>query len=261
MKYKNIKIETENCIVILTLDMPKKLNILTKDLLVELQDYLNNLKKSSHGLRGLILTGSLSKAFSAGGDIKLMRSLDQKGAEFFSALAQNVTVLFESLDIPVIACVAGLALGGGCELAMSADFIYATEASVFGQPETKIGLIPGFGGNVRLPLFVGSALAKELIYTGRLIDAQEAQRIGLVNKLFESREELINGAKLTIDEISKNSKFAVGQAKKTINKVKDMPKEQALNFEQKMYAGMFEHQEKIEGINAFIEKRPPNWPK
>ena len=233
MIYKNIIIENINTAIEITLNRENQLNILTKELLNELKHFLQNLdiKNSS----GILIVGSGNKAFSAGGDLKHMMQLNEKGGRDLSQLAQTVTLLIEQLPLPVIACVDGFALGGGCELAMSCDFIYATQKSKFGQPEVKVGLMPGFGGIVRLAKLIGPALAKELIYTGRIISAFEAEKMGLVNKLFKDRDELMLSALKTIDEIARNSSNAITAVKAVFNNITSNSMNEALNIENKAF--------------------------
>ncbi len=259
MHFHNLKIKIENKIVTIVLNHPKKLNILSKNLLLELREYLSTLKKLTKDIRGMVLIGAGNKAFSTGGDIKLMNELDQQGGEELSNLAQSVTLIIENLPIPVIACVDGFALGGGCELAMSCDFIYATKTSQFGQPEVKIGLIPGFGGNIRLMRLVGPTMARELLYTGRQILAEEAQRIGLINQVFNTRQELLNATTSTMNEISRNSQYSIATAKKLSQSITSQPTKTALTLEKKAYGGLFDHSDKTEGIQAFLKKRLPNF--
>lgn len=259
MNFKNLKTETTYKITTVTLNRPDKLNVLTKNLLLELRQFLLMQQESTNDIQGLILTGAGTKAFSAGGDLKYMSQLGALGGEELSKLAQDVTIMIEKLAVPVIACVDGFALGGGCELAMSCDFIYATKRSKFGQPETKVGLTPGFGGNFRLAQLVGPAKAKELIYTGRQILADEAQKIGLVNQVFDSREELLKAAINTLNEIKENSSFAVATAKNILNFNVGQSIEASFSYERKKYGSLFEHPEKTEGIQAFLEKRIPRF--
>jgi enoyl-CoA hydratase len=255
MNDENVQLKIEGKIATMTLNRPEKLNVLSTELLMELREHLQSLEKTTTAIRGLILIGQGGRAFSAGGDIKLMDQLGPQGGENLSLLAQSVTLMIENLPIPVMACVDGFALGGGCELAISCDFIYATKSSQFGQPETKIGLIPGFGGCARLMKIIGPAAAKEMIYTGRSIPAEEAYRLGLVNQVFETREALVSAAIETINQIAANSTQAVASAKKTLNQVQDQSIEVALSIERKQYGRLFDHPEKTEGLQAFLQKR------
>ena len=188
-------------IATLTFNKPSSLNALSVDVLKVLKSHLINLNEQN--IRGVILTGSGDKAFVAGADIKEMLSMSNEQALEFSSLGQEVTCLMESMKVPVIACVNGFALGGGLEMALGADFIYCSKNAVFGLPEVKLGLIPGFGGTQRLSRVIGRNIARELIYTGRNVSAEEAQKLGLVNEVFNSVEELLVGAKKTLARIQK----------------------------------------------------------
>ena len=204
---------------------------------------------------GLLLKGSGDKAFVAGADIKAMNEMTASQGEEFARLGQRVTRLFEELPFPVIAAVNGFALGGGCELAMAADFIYATKTAVFGQPEVNLALIPGFGGTQRLFRYVGLSRAKEMIYTGKNIKADEAHRIGLVNKLFDSNDELLAASRKTLSLIASKSRVTLEQCKTVINRSESLDIEKGLDLEAKGFYNAFNTEDKKEGVNAFIEKR------
>ncbi len=260
MKYKTLLIEKNNSITILTINRPEKLNALSKLVLTELKDFLSELKnENSFKVRGLILTGATEKSFIAGADIQEMSLMTPEEGESFSALAQDVTILFESLQIPVIGCVNGYALGGGCEMAISCDYIFATSNAVFGQPEVNLGLIPGFGGCVRLMRFIGAARAKEMIYTGRNIYVQEAEKIGLVHSVFSTKTEMIQAAIKSIQMILQKSSTAVALCKKVINANYGLTTEQALQIEKKAFREAFETEDKFVGVQAFLEKRKPEF--
>ena len=246
---------------IVTINREKKLNALSEQVLSELTALLGEINSSNNdwNLKGLILTGSGEKAFIAGADIKAMTEMDLDKAKVFGKLGQDLTLAFETLRIPVIAAVNGFALGGGCEMAMACDFIYATENSLFGQPEVKLGLIPGFGGTQRLARIVGSNRAKEFIYTGDNITAARAYEMGLVTKLYSNKTELIEAATNTIKKIAKNSPMAVYHSKMAINQGVDQEIEPALETELNFFASSFVTEDMKEGTSAFIEKRSPNF--
>jgi enoyl-CoA hydratase len=254
---KNILFEVgDKGIAQITINRADKLNALNADVLSELRSVLGELSSNDdYIVKGLILTGSGEKAFIAGADIKQMQGLDDSGAYEFSKLGQEVSVMLEELNIPVIAAVNGFALGGGCEMAMACDFIYATENALFGQPEVKLGLIPGFGGTQRLARAVGRATARELIYTGRNVGAAEAKELGLVSRVFPSKEALLEAANKTFSEILKNSPLAVGCSKKVINGAVDLPLKEALNYELEEFSIIFKSEDMREGTTAFLEKR------
>jgi enoyl-CoA hydratase len=257
--FELIKFETKERIGFLSVNRPDKLNALNPQVLNELKELLIQLKTAEFSLQGIIFTGEGDKAFIAGADIASMSEMTPKEAGEFGRLGQVVTLLFEELQIPVIACVNGFVLGGGCEMAMACDFIFATETAVFGQPEVKLGLIPGFGGTQRLSKFVGRNRAKEIIYTGRNVDAVEANRIGLAVKLFASKSEMIDAAKKTIGKIGKVSPLAVAICKKVMEKGNDLPTPQGLHEENQEFASIFASEDFKEGTVAFVEKRKPEF--
>ena len=190
--YTTLKLDLNDGILTLTVDRPDALNALSQQVVSELWKAFTAIQDScTHDagwpVRGVIVTGGGGKAFVAGADIREMASMDPDSAAEYARSMQGVTLLIEKLPVPVIAAVDGFALGGGCELALACDFIYASEAAQFGQPEVNLGLVPGFGGSVRLPQRVGLGPARELIYTARRIDAAEALRLGLANRVRPSR--------------------------------------------------------------------------
>lgn len=244
----------------ITINRPTKMNALNVELLGELKELLIELSKDeAFELKGLIVTGEGEKAFIAGADIAEMSDMTPSDAYTFGQLGQQVTVLFETLNIPVIACVNGFALGGGCEIAMSCDFIYSTANAMFGQPEVKLGLIPGFGGTQRLAKLVGRNRAKEIIYTGRNVNATEAREMGLVLKTFETKDLMIAEATKTLKAISGNSSFAVSIAKKVMNEGIDLTTTEGLQLEKRQFSAIFSSEDMREGTKAFIEKRAPQF--
>ena len=256
MSDKVVLVEENNGILELTINRPKALNALNAEVLSELAEVLNPLvDKRPIAYSGLLLKGAGEKAFVAGADIKAMNEMSPSQGEEFARLGQRVTRLFEELPFPVVAAVNGFALGGGCELAMSADFIYATHSAVFGQPEVNLGLIPGFGGTQRLFRYIGLSRAKEMIYTGKNMKAEEALRVGLVNKLFDSNEDLLAAARKTLSLIASKSRVTIEQCKTVINRTEAMDIERGLDVEAKGFYKVFETEDKKEGVNAFIEKR------
>lgn len=258
MKYETVLFEHSGPLAILTINRPEKLNALSETVFREIKDVLTALRLNPD-IRGLILTGAGDKAFVAGADILAMSRMSPQQGEEFSRLAQEITLMLEDLPFPVIAAVNGYALGGGCELAMACDFIYATENAVFAQPEVNLGLIPGFGGCVRLSRYVGGGLAKEMIYTGRRLDAYEAAQAGLVNRVFPGRTEVIGGAVQTLRQIFSKSRTAVNVCKTVINNTYARGTSDALAAERQGFRKVFESDEKAEGVAAFLEKRAPNF--
>lgn len=248
-----IKYEKENQWAVITVSKPKALNALSGAVLKELDSCLSQVMEDK-SLRCLIITGDGEKAFVAGADIKELSSLDASGAETFSGLGQDVFSKLEALDIPVIAAVNGFALGGGLELALSCDFIYASQNARFGLPECSLGLMPGFGGSVRLARKVGPSLAKQWTFTGDMVKADEALRSGLVNKVCEL-PELMTEVKKTAEVIASRAPIAVAAIKRTIESTYGMENSQAMLVERKEFTNLFETQDCKEGTQAFLEKR------
>jgi len=255
IEFETIKLEISGDIATLTVCREKSLNALNIQVHRELKTCLWHLKDNADKLRGLILTGAGEKAFIAGADIVEMSNMTSQEGYDFSILGQQVSLLLEELPFPVIACVNGFSLGGGCEMAMSCDFIYATDAAIFGQPEVKLGLIPGFGGTQRLAKLIGRNKAKEIIYTGRNIGADEAYELGLVVKQFPTKEAMLEGALNTLAQISKNSPLAVNEVKHVMNLANDLTVSEGLKLESMHFAEIFDTVEMKEGTTAFIEKR------
>lgn len=259
-QYETLICEVQDEILHLTLNRPDKLNALNQQVLTELKNVLGLLiNDKTFCVKGVLFTGAGDKAFIAGADIKGMSQMSAAEAEQFGALGQEVSEMFEALPIPVLACVNGFALGGGCEMAMSCDFIYATESAVFGQPEINLALIPGFGGTQRLTRFVGMARAKELIYTGRNINAQQAREYGLVQELFTTKEEMMAAALKFFAVIKKKSPLIVAQCKDVIQKGEALDIHQGLLVERRGFRAVFETEDKSEGLAAFLEKRQPQF--
>lgn len=258
--FETILFEVKDLIGHITINRESKLNALNQQVLNELKTLLLSIgKNEDFGIRGLIITGAGEKAFIAGADIAEMSGLNQDEAKSFGKLGQEVTLLLENLNVPVIACVNGFALGGGCELAMGCDFIYSTERAIFGQPEVKLGLIPGFGGTQRLARYIGRNMAREIIYTGKNMKADEAHRLGLVTRLYSSKDELLAGAIETLKGIQKMSPLAVGVAKKVMNEANDLTVSESLTCELNGFADIFTSEDMKEGTTAFMEKREPNF--
>lgn len=256
-QYETINFELKDGIGYLTINRESKLNALNRQVFNELKkvlSYFINEDKDS-ALKGLILTGSGEKAFIAGADIAEMQNMTTSEAKDFGALGQEVSLLFEKLPVPVIACVNGFALGGGCEMAMSCDFIYATESAMFGQPEVKLGLIPGFGGTQRLSRLVGRNRAKEIIFTGRNVAAEESHKIGLVLEIFKTKEDMIKAAEKTISKVMKVSPHAVKLSKSVMNLGNDLTVPEGLKIELEQFSAIFSSEDMKEGTTAFIEKR------
>lgn len=260
--FETITFEVENNIGVITINRPESLNALSEQVHSELNVLLKELVKSNADYsvaKGIILTGAGDKAFIAGADIKGMTSMTGEQAETFARLGQENTLLFEALNVPVIACVNGYALGGGCEMAMACDFIFATKSAVFGQPEVKLGLLPGFGGSQRLSKLVGRNRAKEIIYSGRNVKIDEAREIGLVVTVFENKEELLAGAKTYLTRMMANSPLAIYESKRVMNEGNDLTIKDGLDVEARAFGNIFNSYDMKEGTKAFVEKRAPNF--
>ena len=257
-EYKNLLVTTsDDGITAVTINRPKALNALDSQTLDEMKDCFTRLKADA-ATRAVIITGAGSKAFVAGADLAEMSKLSAAEGMAFSTLGHEVFDMIESLPVPVVAAVNGFALGGGCELALSCDFRYASETAKFGQPEVNYGIIPGFGGTQRLARLVGSGVAKEAIYTGAFFDAQEAYRIGLVNKVTKP-EELIPACEEVLRKILKKGPFAISQAKDAINNGLNMDLESGLRYEAQAFGACFATKDQKEGMAAFLEKRKPTF--
>ena len=252
-----IKEKIINQIGILTVDRPDALNAMNPDVLRELnQSVIALIENTNIGI--IILTGSGEKAFIAGADIKVMQKLDSKSALSFGQLGQELCNVIEGSPKPVIAAVNGFALGGGCEIALACHIRFVSENVMFSQPEVKLGLIPGWGGTQRLPRIIGKGNAIELIIGGHMINAEEAYRIGLANKVFPQNsllEETIKFANL----ILANGPNSVAESLRCINKSSSYPLTDGLDIEVKAFSKLFNTDETKEGLKAFIEKRKANF--
>jgi len=256
MEFKNLKFAKEENIGILTLSRPKALNALNLELLLELNRAVEIISKDE-SIHVLIITGD-GKAFVAGGDITEMKDLDSIRGLSTGELGVEIFRNIERLRIPTIAAVNGFALGGGCELAMSCDLRIASDNAKFGQPETSLGITPGFSGCVRLSRLAGLAKARELIYTADIIPALEAERIGLVNKVVPA-DHLMSAAMEMAKRIASNAQLAVRYSKMAINRGIETDIDTAIAFENQVFALCFATEDQKEGMTAFIEKRPPDF--
>lgn len=256
--YKTIQLETvENSIWQLTIKRPEALNALNGIVLNEMAEALRQMGELSfEDVRALIITGAGEKAFVAGADIKEISELNEESALQFAKKGQSIFHELSLLKIPVIAAVNGFALGGGCELALACDFIFASENAKFGLPEVSLGLIPGFGGTVRMAHAIGIRKARELTYTGDMIDAQEAYRLGLVNKVV-AQSELMPTVLKTVKQMMTRAPIAIQMAKKSINDAYKVKSEEAQKIEAEYFAQLFTSEDVKEGTKAFIEKRKP----
>ncbi|MGO1580595.1 MAG: enoyl-CoA hydratase-related protein [Peptoniphilaceae bacterium] len=256
MSYKFLKLKFEEEVCTVTIDKAKSLNALNSDLLEELDDCFTELENNDD-LKVVIITG-VGKSFIAGGDISEMSNLNSEQSGHFAKRGMDVCMKIERLNKPVIAAINGYALGGGCELSLSCDIRIASNKAKFGQPEVSLGITPGFGGSQRLPRAIGVSKAKELIYTGDIIDAEEALRVGIVSYVVEP-EKLMEKAMEIASKISKNSKLAVRYAKDAINNGLQTDIETAMNIEKSNFALCFSTEDQKEGMTAFLEKRSPDF--
>ena len=252
-----IKKELKDNLCIIRVDREEALNAMNPTVLHELYDNISS-SINDKNIGAIIITGSGEKAFIAGADIKLMEKLDKKGGREFGALGQKVTNLIEESSKPVIAAINGFALGGGCEIALACHLRFASKNAKFGQPEVKLGLIPGWGGTQRLPKIVGKGNAIELIIGGHIIDSNEALRIGLVNKVFE-QDKLLDESTSFAKIIGANGPFAVSQSLKCINDSSNYSLIEGLKKEVEQFSDLFGSQETNEGLKAFVEKRKANF--
>ena len=238
-------------VVTLTINSPATLNALNTTLLTELEAFVDAIDVAA--TRVLVITGE-GKAFVAGADISEMAHLDEAEGLAFGQRGSRVFKKIEDLPFPVIAAVNGFALGGGCELAMACDIRIASKKARFGQPEVGLGIIPGFSGTYRLAKLVGQGVAKELIYTGKMIDADEALRIGLVNSVV-APEELMAAVDATVALILKNAPLAISFAKTCINENYDLDVDESIALENQYFAKCFATADQKEGMDAFLNKR------
>lgn len=252
MAYENIRLEKEDALAILTVDRPKALNALNTKTFLEMEQALLSLGADT---RVLIVTGGGEKAFVAGADIAEMATINSAKAREFSALGHRVMLLLEQLSIPTVAAVNGFALGGGLELAMACDFIYASEKAKLGLPEVTLGVIPGFGGTQRLARLVGKARAKELLFTADRIDAAKAKELGLVLEVLPA-DKLMEHCREVAKKMLKNGPLALSQAKRVVEFGADLDLRAANELESQAFGVLFGSEDQREGMKAFLEKRP-----
>ena len=242
---------------LVTLDRPDALNALNRALLTELRDLLADTAADAD-VRSVVLTGAGDRAFAAGADIKEMEPMSVDDARAWGALGHACGRLLETMAKPTIAAVNGFALGGGCELALACDIRYASANAKLGQPEVNIGIVPGWGGTQRLARAVGIGIAKELIYSGRTVDAEEALRIGLVNAVFPP-DELLERALELARSLAAKSPLVLAAAKELANRSLQGDLDAALDDEAERFAQLFGSEDQKEGMRAFVEKREPRF--
>ncbi|MEE4463619.1 enoyl-CoA hydratase [Azotobacter chroococcum] len=255
MSYENLLLDMHGKVALITLNRPQALNALSPALTAELSALLDTLE-ADDGVAALVLTGS-EKAFAAGADIKAMQDwtyMDVYKSDFITASWERLA----SFRKPSIAAVAGYALGGGCELAMMCDLIIAADSARFGQPEITIGTIPGAGGTQRLTRFIGKAKAMDMVLTGRLMDAQEAERCGLVSRLVPA-DRLLEEALAAAGKIAQMSAPIAMMAKESVNRAFETPLAEGIRFERRLFHSTFATEDQKEGMAAFVEKRRPDF--
>ena len=251
MAYETIIVEIENHIATVTLNRPDALNALNDALMTELADALTA-AQANDKVRCIVLTGS-EKAFAAGADIAMMR--DKSFVEAFSGdLFAPETDQIMRVRKPIIAAVSGYALGGGCELAMMCDFIICSETAKFGQPEINLGVVAGIGGTQRLTRIVGKSKAMDMHLTGRFMDAQEAERSGLVSRVVPNKK-LLEETHSAAQKIAEKSMITVMVVKEAVNRAYEVPLSEGLLFERRMFHALFATEDQAEGMSAFLEKR------
>lgn len=257
MDYQNIIYSAENGIATITINRPKALNALNLATMTELKDVVAKIAVDPE-VKVVIITGSGSKSFVAGADIVEMSTKNAVEGRVWGQVGQDTFTAIENLPQPVIAAINGFALGGGCELSCACDIRYASENAKFGQPEVGLGITPGFGGTQRLPRVVGRGYGKELIFTAQMIDAQEAYRIGLVNKVVP-QEQLMDEVKKTAKKIASNAKIAVQLAKAAVNRGINCDVITGIAYEAEVFGLCFATEDQKEGMAAFVEKRKANF--
>ena len=253
MAYENILVETRGRVALITLNRPKALNALSPELMRELSEALSDFD-ANDGVGAIVVTGS-EKAFAAGADIKAMKDwgyMDVYRADYITAEWETINRIRK----PVVAAVAGYALGGGCELAMMCDFILAADTAKFGQPEINLGVLPGAGGTQRLPRFVGKSKAMEMVLTGRMMDAAEAERCGLVSRVLPAAT-LIEEAIKTAEKMCELSLPVVMLAKESVNRAFETTLSEGMRFERRLFHSCFAIEDQKEGMAAFVDKRKP----
>lgn len=257
MSYNTIIFEEQNGVATITINRPKSLNALNSEVFHELTPLLESIAQKEE-IRVLIITGAGEKAFVAGADISELAELNALQGKYFAKTGHECLGKLQELQIPVIGAVNGFALGGGLELALACDFIYASENSKFGLPEITLGLIPGFGGTQRLARIVGKNIAKEMIFTGKTISAEEARELGIVNKIF-AHENLMTEARKTAESIAAKGRVSLNAAKESVNRGVEVDLITGCNIEIDAFGLCMASEDAREGTTAFLEKRKPDF--
>ena len=257
MEYTNLHLEKRSPLAVVTLNRPKVLNALNAATLGELDAVFHDLAADAD-IRVVLLAGAGGRAFAAGADIGELSALAVEEGQAFALRGQSVLRLIETLGKPVIACVQGFALGGGCELAMACTLRLVADDARFGQPEVKLGIMAGYGGTQRLPRLVGRGRGLKMLLTGAIVDAQEALRIGLVDEVLPAAELMARAEALAL-EIAANAPLALAETLRAVDEGIDLPLDLALLRESVRFAHLCGTADKAEGTQAFLQKRPPSW--
>lgn len=257
MEFRNLSVRKADGLGWVTINRPEKLNALNAETIRELKAAFGELEKDG-GVKAIILTGAGDKAFVAGADISELSGLDEARGEAYAREGQELTLMMENFPKPVLAAINGFALGGGTEIALACHVRVASENAKLGQPEVKLGLIPGFGGTQRLARLVGKGRAMELILSGRLVEAREAEQMGLVNKVVPPAS-LLSETENMAREMIKNAPLALSYAIEAINKGLDKTLGEGLSLEAKIFGRACSTEDSLEGTRAFLEKRKPSW--
>ena len=247
-----VEYKVDGAVGTITINRPEALNALNSDVLTELENVFDNVDQNV--IRCLIITGAGDKSFVAGADIGEMHNLDGEGGKAFGIKGNAVMRKIETFPLPVIAAINGFALGGGNELAMSCDIRICSDNAVFGQPETALGVTPGFGGTQRLPRLINPGMAKQILYTSKNFKADEAYRLGLVNAVY-TQEELMPAAEKMAKTIAACGPIAVRECKKLVNEGLEKDMDDAIAFEAEIFGSTFDTNDQKEGMGAFVEKR------
>jgi enoyl-CoA hydratase len=253
--FTTLLVEDRGPVRVITIDRPKALNALNSAVVLDLSHALEAVATSPE-IRGVVITGSGEKAFVAGADISEMAEMDEAAAGEFASRGHGVGEMIAHLSVPVVAAVNGFALGGGCELALACDWIYASEHAKFGQPEVKLGVTPGFGGTQRLARRIGAAKAMEWCMTGEMFDAKQAYELGLVNRVC-ARGEVLQAAVDVLTLIASRGPLAIAAVKRVIHEGVELPLHAANQLEIDAFARLFASADQKEGMRAFLAKREP----
>ncbi|SEK67824.1 enoyl-CoA hydratase/isomerase family protein [Haloferax larsenii] len=256
MSWETLRLEWDGDVATLVIDRPDSMNALNTDTLDALEDALD--EAEAEGARVLVLTGAGDKAFIAGADISYMKDIDTPAAQEYAEQGHRIASRIETFPAPTIAAINGYAFGGGMEFALACDLRVASERAVLGQTEIDLGIMPGWGGSVRLPKLVGDEIARRLIYFGERIDASDAHEHGLVGEVV-AHDQLDSHVAELAAELAAKPRHALQGAKAAINMSHEAPREAALEYEARVWSGLFGTHDQREGMDAFVEKRDPDF--